>query len=195
MNQPADQFYVEKAKRGDSRAYGVLVEKYQDYIFTIVYRVLKVREEAEEIAQDTFLKAYDALPGFRGESKFSTWLYQIAYRKALDRIKQNSRLVTTSLIEEVTADAFENVENGLEFLLSEERSEIIRTCILKLPAQEAAIITLYYFEEQSVKEIARVIEISEENIKIKLYRSRKLLFSLLENYIVSENSLKNGKAV
>ena len=195
MNHQADQFFIDKAVHGDSRAFGVLVEKYQDYIFTIILRMLKDREEAEEVAQDTFLKAYDALSGFRGESKFSTWLYRIAYRKALDQLRKRSRFATSELIEEITEDTLEHVENGLDYMLKEERTEIINKCILKLPEQEAVIITLYYFEEQTVKEIAQVVEISEENVKVKLFRSRKLLFSLLGNYIVQEKSMKNGKAV
>lgn len=195
MNHQADQYFVEKAMHGDTRAFGILVERYQHYIFTLIFRILKVREEAEEVAQDTFLKAYEALPGFRGESKFSTWLYRIAYRKSLDRLRKNSNLRTTELIEDITEDVLNHVESGLESMLNDERSEIIKKCILKLPEQEAAIITLYYFEEQSVKEIAQVMEIGEDNVKVKLFRSRKLLFIFLENYINQEKPVNNGKAV
>lgn len=193
-NQP-DQFLIDKTLYGDTRAFGLLIEKYQDYIFTVVYRMIKVREEAEEIVQDTFLKAYEALPTFRGESKFSTWLYRIAYRKTLDRLRKGYGLTTSEVIEEITGNAVENLENGLELMLQEERSDVIKKCLLQLPEQEAAIITLYYFEEQSVREIAEVTELSEDNIKIKLYRSRKLLFTLLENYMKPEIAEKNGKAV
>lgn len=195
MNHQADEYFVEKAKHGDTRAFGVLVERYQNYIFTLAYRMLKVREEAEEIAQDSFLKAYDALQGFRGESKFSTWLYRIAYRKSLDRLKKNSTLRTSELIEDFTEDHLSYVDSGLDHMLKEERSKIINKCILKLPEQEAAIITLYYFEEQSVKEIAQVMELGEDNVKVKLFRSRKLLFTFLENYINQEKPVNNGKAV
>lgn len=71
------QFFIQKAAKGDTHAFGVLVERYQEYGFTIIFRMLKVREEAEEVAQDTFIKVYEALSGFRGESKFSSWLYKI----------------------------------------------------------------------------------------------------------------------
>lgn len=195
MKPTSDQFYIQKALLGDTRAFGTLVERYQDYIFTLVYRILKCREEAEEVAQDTFLKAYDALEQFRGEAKFSTWLYRIAYRKSLDRLRQNKGSQTSVLMEEITGCDIEDIETGLEFLLQAEKAEIIRKCILQLPEQEAAIITLYYFDEQSVKEIREVTGLTEDNIKVKLYRSRKLLFSLLENYIGSTIPEKNGKAI
>ena len=132
---------------------------------------------------------------FRGESKFSTWLYRIVYHKSLDRIKMNKRHRTYEINEEITDDSLNHIENGLEFMLSEERSSIIKKCIAQLPAEEAAIISLYYFEEQSVKEIAKVTDLTEDNIKIKLYRSRKKLFSLLEGYIKPEISDRNGKAI
>lgn len=195
MNRQTDQEYVEKTLQGDSRAFGVLVEKHQNYIFTIVFRMLKVREEAEEVSQDAFLKAYEALPGFRGESKFSTWLYRIAYRKALDRLRNNSRKNNSEIIEEITGDLLNQVESGLDGMINKERNEIIRKGILQLPEQEAAIISLYYYDDQSVKEIAQVMEISEDNVKVKLFRSRKLLFSILGKYITEENFFENGKAV
>ncbi len=181
--------------QGDTRAYGALMERYQDFVFTIVYRMVKVREEAEEVSQDTFIKAFESLSTFRGDSKFSSWLYSIAYRKALDRIRKNSKYQTSELIEEITESNFESIENALQYLQEEERKKIIQESILKLPEAEAAIITLYYFEEQSIKEIASITELSEDNIKIKLYRSRKKLFTLLKHFVLPEITNSNGKAI
>lgn len=196
MTVTNDKVLIERSIAGDTRAFGVLVERYQDYIFTIVYRMLKDREEAEEIAQDSFLKAYEALSTFRGDSKFSTWLYRIAYRKSLDKIRMNKRGISTlEITENSKGIGFEDLENGLDFMLREERCDLVQKCILELPEQEAAIITLYYFEDQSVKEISAITELTEDNVKVKLYRSRKILFSLLENYMFSSISEKNGKAI
>lgn len=171
------------------------MDRYQNFVFTIAIRILKVSEEAEEVAQDSFIKAYDSLSTFRGESKFSTWLYRIVYHKSLDRIKKNNRHRTYEINEEITADRLDSIENGLEFLMNEERSRLIKSCIAKLPEDDAAIITLYYYEEQSVKEISKVTDLSEDNVKIKLYRSRKKLFNLLEGYIEPEISDRNGRAI
>lgn len=195
MIKTTDQYLIDKTLKGDSAAFGELVDRYQNFVFTIAVRMLKHTEEAEEVAQDSFIKAYDALSTFRGDSQFSTWLYRIVYHKTVDRIKKNNRQRTYGIIEEITDNGLDYIENGLDAMLNEERSEVINKCIKQLPEEEAAIIGLYYFEEQSVKEIAKVTNLTEDNIKIKLYRSRKRLFSLLEGYIKPEISKRNGKAI
>ncbi len=195
MTTNTDQQLIEKTLEGDTRSFGILVEKYQAYVFTISLRMLKVKEEAEEVAQDTFVKAFESLGTFRGDSKFSSWLYSIAYRKALDRIRKNKRSQTSELLEEITESDTMLVENALEVLESKERKQKIKDCIMQLPEVDAALITLYYFEEQSVKEIASITDLSEENIKVKLYRSRKKLFGLLQSYVLPEITNINGKAV
>lgn len=195
MSTNTDQFLIDKVLDGDNNAFGELVDRYQNFVFTIAIRILRNTEEAEEVAQDSFIKAYDSLPSFRGDSKFSTWLYRIVYHKSLDRLKMNKRHRTYEIIEEITDDNLDHIENGLEYMLSEERTGIIKKCIDQLPEEDAAIISLFYFEEQSVKEIAMVTDLTEDNIKIKLYRSRKKLFSLLQGYINPEISKTNGKAI
>ncbi|MBZ0327847.1 MAG: RNA polymerase sigma factor [Altibacter sp.] len=195
MNRNTDQYYIDKTMQGDTQAFGVLVERYQDFIFTVVLRMLKIREEAEEVAQDAFIKAFESLSSFRGESKFSSWLYSIAYRKALDRLRKNKKYVATELIEEITEGNLESIENALGYLEDQERKQIIQECITQLPKAEAAIITFYYFEDQSVKEVAAITGLSEDNIKIKLYRSRKKLFTLLKHFVLPEISNNNGQAI
>tara|TARA_R100001369_G_scaffold954_4_gene3234 strand:+ start:106446 stop:107027 length:582 start_codon:yes stop_codon:yes gene_type:complete len=193
MNEPSDLYLIKRTLDGDTNAYGLLVKRHQDYIFNIVNKMLRNREEAEEIAQDVFIKAYNVLESYKGEAKFSTWLYKIAYRKALDSIKKNKRTSSLELVENLTEDASAHLDTGLEILLLEEKQEIIKSCILKLPEIEAAIITLFYYEEQSVKEIAEITGLSEDNIKVKLFRSRKLLFSLLASYLKPEKFVENGR--
>ncbi len=195
MIKNTDQYLIDKTLEGDTNAFGELVDRYQNFVYTIAIRILKVSEEAEEVAQDSFIKAYDSLKTFRGESKFSTWLYRIVYHKSLDRVKMNKRHRAYEFNEEITDDSLNHIENGLESMLNSERSDMIKKCIAGLPEDEAAIITLYYFEEQSVKEISKVTDLTEDNIKVKLFRSRKKLFSLLESYIEPKISDRNGKAV
>ena len=193
MNRVSDQLLISNILAGDTQAFAILVDRYQNFVFTIAVRILKNREEAEEVAQDSFIKAYNALNGFRGDSKFSSWLYRIVYHKSLDRLK-GKKPVHFNLIEEITEDTYGEIENGLESLLQQERSEIIKNCIESLPADEAAIISFFYFDEKSIKEISSITDLTEDNVKVKLFRSRKKLFSLLSSYI-KEISPKDGKAV
>lgn len=195
MNPSTDQYYIENTLKGDSRAFASLVEKYKDFVFTIVIRIVKVREEAEEVAQDTFIKAYESLASYRGEAKFSSWLYSIAYRKALDALRKNKKYKASELIEDITEGDVETIDNALHYLEDQERKQAIQDCILKLPEPDAAIITFYYFEELSVREIAEVTKLTEDNIKVKLHRSRKKLFTLLKHFILPEITNSNGRAI
>lgn len=193
MQRATDQELIDKTLKGDTRAFGLLVEQYQGYVFTIVIRMVKVREEAEEVAQDTFIKAFESLSSFRGESKFSSWLYSIAYRKALDRLRKNKKYNTSELIEDITESEAGISENAQHILEDKERKAQIQHCIMQLPEVDAALITLYYFEEQSVKEMAEITKLSEENIKVKLHRSRKKMFTLLKHLVLPEIPNTNGK--
>ncbi len=195
MNHQSDQYYINQVLEGEVNAFSVLVERYQSLVYTVVYRMIKNKELAEEVAQDSFIKAYKSLKNYRGDAKFSTWLYTIAYRKSLDAIKANKRMMTSELIEEINEGEVQQVNDALSCLQAKERKKIIADSILKLPEDEAAIITLYYFEEKSVKEIVDIIGLTADNIKIKLYRSRKKLYSILKHHISPEISARNGRAI
>lgn len=195
MNHQSDQYYIDLVLNGDTNSFSVLVERYQSMVYTVVYRMIKNKEEAEEVSQDTFVKAFTSLSKFRGDAKFSSWLYTIAYRKSLDAIKVAKRLAVSELIEDITEGEIESVHDALGYLQEKERKQIILDSIRSLPEEETAIITLYYYEEKSVKEIVDIIGLTKDNVKIKLYRSRKKLYSILKHYISPEISAKNGRAI
>lgn len=195
MIRDTDQELIEQALNGQSRAYGILVDRYQKLVYTICVRMVKVPEIAEEIAQDTFIKAYESLHTFKGTAKFSSWLYSIAYRKALDSLRKTKRQPSVAFVDELTEVPLDTMSNALSFLEDKERKTVITKAIMQLPEQEASLITFYYFEELSVKEISKITKLSEENIKVKLFRSRKKLFNLLQQYIAPEMTTSNGKAI
>lgn len=195
MSHQSDQYYINQVLEGQVNAFSVLVERYQNLVYTIVYRIVKNKEQAEEVAQDSFIKAYKSLEKYRGDAKFSTWLYTIAYRKSLDAIKRNKRMITSELIEDISEGEMELVGDALNYLQAKERKKIILDSIMRLPDDEATIITLYYFEEKSVKEIVEITGLTADNIKIKLYRSRKKLYSILRHHVSPEISNKNGRAI
>lgn len=180
MNQTTDHHFITQTLAGDPQAFGQLVMRYQDYVFTVVNRMVQHREEAQEITQDTFVKAYSSLSSFRGDSKFSSWLYTIAYRKTLDRIKKNKRYAEFDALEQVLSADEDTETHGLKRLVAQERSATIKAAIAQLEPVTAALISFYYYEELSVKEIEKITDLTPDNIKVKLYRGRKKLFQLLQ---------------
>lgn len=192
MNHHTDQYYINRCLEGETNAFSYLVDQYKDFVYTIIFRMVKNKEWAEEIAQDVFVKAYTSLNSYRGDAKFSTWLYTIAYRKALDALKSVKNQKKTDFIDDVQEGDIGSVTDALMHLELEERKTIIKNSILKLKEDEAALITLYYFEEKSVKEIQEITKISVDNIKIKLYRSRKKLYDYLNSYIQPQISRPKG---
>lgn len=181
-----DDYYIKKILEGDSNSFGIIVERYQNMVFALALKMLKHREESEEVSQDTFIKVYKSLSKFNGESKFSTWIYRIAYNTCLDRIKKNSKFNNDVEINDVTANEIFQTENVFDSLENKERSIIIKECIDKLPEEERVIIHLFYFEELSLKEIVEIVSMTEGNVKVKLFRARKKLFSIFKESVEPE---------
>ncbi|WP_248723545.1 RNA polymerase sigma factor [Seonamhaeicola sp. ML3] len=181
-----DQHYINLTLNGDTQAFAILVDRYKDMVYTLTVRMLKNREEAEEVAQDTFIKMYKSLNRFKGDSKFSTWVYKIAYNTSLDRIKKNKKFLNNVAINEYTESQVKTVHNALTNLENEEKAEAIKRCIALLPADDSFLLTLYYYDEQSLEEIAVAMNLTPNNVKVKLFRSRKKLAKILKNNIEPE---------
>lgn len=181
-----DQVYINKILNGDSAAFAVLVERYKDLVYTLAIRMMKNKEEAEEVAQDAFVKAYTSLNKFKGASKFSTWIYRVTYNTCLDRIKKNKRTQRTVTIDEYTEHQVKTIDNALDKIESKERQEAIQQCIELLPAEDSFLLTLYYFEELSLDEISKIVNLKPNNVKVKLFRSRKKLATILKEQLDNE---------
>ncbi|TXD84846.1 sigma-70 family RNA polymerase sigma factor [Subsaximicrobium wynnwilliamsii] len=175
-----DQILINQIVKGDTSAFTVLVDNYKDLVFTLALRMLKNREEAEEVAQDTFIKAYKSLANFKGDSKFSTWIYRVAYNTCLDRIKKNKKHLNDVPIDEFTEHELKTIDNALQQLMTAEKNETIKKCIAQLPSDDAFLLTLYYFDDLSLEEISKVVDLTPNNIKVKLFRFRKKLASILK---------------
>lgn len=182
-----DTQLVQKIMDGQQNAFQILIERYQEYVFTISFQVLKVREEAEEAAQDTFLKVYKLLKQFEGKSKFSTWLYTIAYRTAIDYSRKKKKVVQ-SIDENPGLFQLEDTQSAGPMAKTQQGNirEVLQQIIGQLPPQDANILSLYYLHEQSVKEIAIITGLSLSNVKVKLYRIREQLKQLLTKALKAE---------
>ncbi len=182
-NQP-DHYYIEKTLNGDVNAFSYLVKKYERMVFTIAVKMMQSREEAEDVAQEAFIKSFKSLKRFKGDAKFSTWLYRISYNHCLDKLKERKRHFHSEDID-VIQEKDLNFETDILYTIErKERKEIIDNALKKLTDEEQIIMTLYYFEELSIKEISKITAINANNIKIKLYRSRNKLLSLLKDTVL-----------
>ncbi|MGI9544099.1 MAG: RNA polymerase sigma factor [Cyclobacteriaceae bacterium] len=189
MEERTDEYFIQKALAGDIQSFTILIDRYKDLVYTLSLRLVKNREEAEELSQDVFLKVHRSLSQFRGASKFSTWLYRIVYTTGINRIKKNAREPLMIDLDSVGESQFRMVHDALHELTRKENQEIVRNCLLKLPEKDQYILTLYYFEELSLKEMVEILSINLNNVKVRLFRSRKKLFALLHKALVWDKSI------
>lgn len=174
MQTQDDQIYIDKVLKGDGTAYRFLVENNKRIVYSIAFRILNNKEDAEDAAQESFMKAYNQLHTFEGKSKFSTWLYTITYRICVSRLKKKSIDINT--IDDDTIENYSDDANTPHKELTEKESRgFVKASIEKLPKMDALLVTLYYFNENSISEIEEITGLTPSNIKIKLFRARKVL--------------------
>ncbi len=170
-----DNHYIALARQGDMKAFGSLVQKHQRLVYTLTLRMLKNPEEAQEAAQDTFVKVYQSLSGFEGKSKFTTWMYRVVYNECMARLRKTKKHITR--VEDIMENPDEPADflDGLELLQREERSALVKKGIEMLTPSEAVVLTLFYLEDLPIKEIATITGNSESNVKVQLFRGRRHL--------------------
>lgn len=192
MSHNQDQHYIEKVILGDTNAFSVLIDRYKHMVFTLALKIIKNRGDAEEVAQDVFLKAYRVLATFKGDSKFSTWLYKMAYYKSLDYLKKNKRTVSTTQIDISDEYNIPSFDNALEAMEADERKATIKEALKELSEEDNVLITLYYFEELSLKEISKITGVQANTVKVRIFRSRKRLAGILVNRLEPETIQSYG---
>lgn len=186
MEINSDQIYIDKVLQGDTNSFSFLIEKYKNLAYTIAIKILKNNEDAEEIAQDSFLKAFNKLDTFKGKAKFSTWLYTIVYRNAISKVRKKS-IVTTDIDDYVINNyVSDNDFPQIEALKNQEQKIYIKKIIDKLPETDALLITLFYLNESKVEEIEEITGLTQTNIKVKLFRARKKLYNELSLLLKEE---------
>lgn len=182
-----DTEIINQVLKGDRQAYAMLVNRYQDYVFTLVFRMLKNREDAEEVAQDVFIKAYRALADFKGASKFSTWLYTIANTSSLSFLRKK-KLDVHSLDNERVFEVADSQDSGMSANQVEVKSRVamVTRAIAMLSADDAEIITLFYKAEQNLEEIALILGVEVNTAKVRLHRARGRLKEKMEKHFAPE---------
>lgn len=185
--KPSDQELIEEVLNGNSKAYAVLVKNHQRFVFTLALRFTKNREDAEEVAQDCFIKAYRSLGTFKQTSKFSTWLYTITYTTAMSFLRK--RQVDTTSIDnnENVLQLVNNISSYNADLVEQKSANVyLNIAINNLSPIDAAIITLFYLGEQSLEEIGQAMHMEPNTIKVKLHRARARLKEQMELLLKDE---------
>jgi len=182
-----DTEIIEKTLAGDTRIFSELVKRYQNFVFTITLRYTPNREDAEEIAQDAFIKAFKSLKDFRGDSKFSTWLYTITTTSCLSFLRKK-KLNIQSLDNEKVFAVVENQDSGFSANQMETRSRqtMVNEAIQLLSPDDASILTLFYKGEQSLEEISIVMGIEANAVKVRLHRARGRLKEKIQTHFKQE---------
>jgi RNA polymerase sigma factor (sigma-70 family) len=182
-----DNFYIEKIRNKETAAYSFLVDKHKDMVFSIALRILRNREDAEELAQDVFVKAYQSLDTFKGESKFSTWLYRIVYNAAISKTRKK-KIETVdldyNLVDNYSTDEIKEDINRLGY---DEQKKIVDQILRELNPEESVMITLFYFKENSTEEISEIMGMTQSNVKVKLHRLRKKLLLEVNELLHKQN--------
>jgi RNA polymerase sigma-70 factor (ECF subfamily) len=187
-----DQELVRLAKKGDTRAFGALMTRYQSKIYRLARRMTETDEDAEDVLQEAFVKAFRSISGFRGSSKFSTWLYRITVNLALMRLRRK-KLDAVSLDQPVSTEegsVQRDIEDSrldpLESLIKTESREVLGRAIADLPGGHRAVFVLRHVEGLSTEETASILRISVPAVKSRLHRARLELKEKLLAHMVNQ---------
>ena len=182
-----DQQLVERAQRGDKRAFELLVEKYQRKLARLLSRLIRDPNEVEDVTQEAFIKAYRALPSFRGDSAFYTWLYRIGINTAKNYLVAMGRRAPTST--EVEAEEAEGLEGGEllrdintpeSLLLTKEIGDTVNAAIEALPEELRSAIQLRELEGMSYEEIAKLMDCPIGTVRSRIFRAREAIAERLK---------------
>ena len=180
-----DYELIDEVLAGNMAAFQSILNKYKNMVFSLVYNIVLNREDAEEVTQDTFVKAYSGLPGFKKEASFSTWLYRIAVNTALN--KKKLKVLPIKSIEVIDeTDQYDNVHVLLEKYENDDRKKFVQRALKNIKDDERICITMFYLNELQVNEIHKLTGISIANIKVLLHRGRKNLYKQLVQLLKSE---------
>lgn len=173
---------IKKVQSGDVHAFSDLVDTHKSLVFSLAYRMVGVLEDAEEVAQDSFVKAFKSINQFKGESKFSTWLYRITYFTSVNHLRQHKMLSAPIDMSHFSSDDL----SALDKLNDLDQKKYISIALAKLKPLERTLITLYYLDEFSNKEIHEITGLGHSHIKVTLMRSRKKLYGIMNQLLKDE---------
>lgn len=180
-NDKTDIENISLAIAGDAEAFRILVDKYRNMVFTIALRMLGSREEAEDVAQEVFVKCFRSLKNFNHRAQFSTWLYKIAYNHSIDQMKKLKTHRRSVELDSLNVHPAGYETESAENLDHQKIQSLLKDAIQWLPPDDQVIVILYYYDDRPLKEIAEIVGLKENNIKIRLHRIRQKLATKLQS--------------
>ncbi|MFZ6014310.1 MAG: RNA polymerase sigma factor [Bacteroidota bacterium] len=181
MTNDPELLLIDRIIAGERNLYADLVDRYKSYTYTIAYKILQNRPEAEEAAQDAFIKAFHHLTGFNRQSKFSTWLYRIAFNTAISYKRKNRG--TFQSIENTVVEYSQEAEGMLE---KTDKKKYLHQALAKLNEADRTALTLFYLQEFSLEEIAEITHMPANTIKVRIHRARQRMADELKNILNQE---------
>lgn len=180
MKEVLEEITLKKIAGGNLSACRYIVDKYKDYVYNIAFRICKNRNDAEEVAQDSFMKAFTHLGEFNFASKFSTWLYRIVFNTAISKTRKH-KFFSIPVDEETGGEnSLFHLDSPLEQLALEDKKKIVMEAVERLPEDEILLINLYYHCDHTFNEISEITGLSVDNVKVKMFRIRKKILKWLK---------------
>ncbi|MDL2299429.1 RNA polymerase sigma factor [Bacteroides sp. OttesenSCG-928-E20] len=182
MKVSDEKLYIKRILDGETELYSFFLERYSRPIFSLVVQIVASPEDAEEIVQDIFLKAFRSLHTYRGDSAFSTWLYRIAYNMAIGfarKKKQEFMYIEENAIYNVPDEKVYSILHPSD---DEEKIMQLSKAVELLNAEDKALITLFYYEERTIENVAQITGLSTSNVKVRLHRVRKKLYCIIKKW-------------
>lgn len=173
VNHIDDKEMIRRIGAGETESFAWLVDRYGTQLFSLIQRIVRNREDAEELTQDVLLKVFECIGTYRGDSSFSTWLYRIAYNKAVSKRRKKRR--EQPFGDDTVFRSADSSGEGYD-LERERRLRRMEKAMTALPVGERMMLEMYYYEEKSVEELAYITGLSQSNVKVRLFRIRKKMY-------------------
>jgi len=187
MEKKTDEYYIREILKGDSGSFSQLVKKYSHLSFSLSMKILNQREDAEEAAQDSFIKAYNSLGSFQNGSTFKTWFFRIVYNTSISRLRTRKNIEVKIDDVRISDSEIQITESTLGQLDSNDRIKFLQAGLDRLDPEERALLKMYYYDDFSMDEISAITGLTVSNVKVKIHRSRKML--LLELKLILKDEI------
>ncbi len=188
-NNLEDILWIDEVLKGNTTHYALLVDKYKDKVYSLVMSMLKNKEEAEDVAQEIFVKIFKALPKFKHKAKFSTWVYRIAYNECISTLRKRKKH-TVALDHVSQAYLADTEDETIDWRETEIKHQLLHLALKQLSETNRGLVHFFYFDNLPVDEIAKITGFTASNVKTKLFRIRKKLHEILTEKLEEEIILK-----